>query len=293
MRHFATLFDYAYSSKGLSLHESLSRHSKREPFLLHILAMDDKTVTLLNELALPNVEVLPLDTFERALHLEPVRASRNWAEYCWTVASSLMEYLLPWSEGDITYIDADCAFYFDPAPVFEAIGSASIAISPHRFIPSKAHLAVNGIYNVGWVTIRNTSTGRECLTQWAADCREWCFNRHEPGRFGDQRYLDVWPGKYGSECHILDIGVNVGPWNLANWKLEPGPLVNGQPVVTYHFHEFKNANKLTNYELRPLDRSLIYGPYVGLWTSSGVRIADVEKKLAARQAEMALQAERA
>lgn len=39
---------------------------------------------------------------------------------------------------------------------------------------------------------RNNQQGRKVLTWWRKACLEWCYNRFEDGRFGDQKYLDDW-----------------------------------------------------------------------------------------------------
>ena len=39
-------------------------------------------------------------------------------------------------------------------------------------------------------------------------------------------------------------------------------IVEKKPIAFYHFHEFKDAFTLTNYPLRPIDRKLIYEPYI-------------------------------
>lgn len=291
-RQYCTLFDSNYLAKGLVLHDSLMRQSS-EPFTLHILAMDEKTSTLLFELNLPNVNILPLNVFETDLKLKEVRQNRNWTEFCWTCASILLNYLLPWYP-EVTYLDADLMFFQDPKVIFDEIGDKSIGITPHRLIPSHKHLEeTNGKFNVGWVSMKNTERGRNRAAFWAHDCRNWCYNRVEPGRFGDQKYLDYWPKEHPEDvCEISNIGVNVAPWNLANWRVTEGPKVDGIPVVFFHAHEFESPQKLTNYKLRPEDM-LIYTPYIQAYCIAQMKITDVQVARAKRREQLQLQSERA
>lgn len=288
-RHYCTLFNEAYLPKGLALHESLLKHSS-EDFVLHILACDMNTFWLLSEMKLKNVEVIPLDPFESALKLAKVKKSRTLQEYLWTLASSLVEYLLPWVD-QLTYLDADIFFYSDPKVIFEEIGDRSIAITPHRFNDKdRPRLAKNGEYNVGVVSFRNNSTGLLCAMTWAAQCREWCFNRNEEGRFGDQKYLDEWPARYGKDLHIWGhYGINAGPWNIGNyevWRDDEGiALGDGTRIfnlVCYHFHEFQDIQNPTNWKLRPEDKLLIYAPYGSAIALAKERIHIAEAQIGLR-----------
>lgn len=261
MRNYCTLFDRNYLTRGLALYESLVKHSS-EPFRMHVLAMDGGCQDDLRRLDLTNVQIVSLRMFEMLSGMASVRATRTWQEYCWTCASVFTHGVtanrVPLEEA--TYIDADCYFFSDPKQIFDEIGGRSIAIIPHRFESPK--IATNGKYNVSWVTFRG-EVGRRCLTRWAEQCREWCFYRVEPGRFGDQKYLDEWPELYGDAVAVIENpGAGLAPWNLQQYYLTEGPKVNGRPVVFYHAHEYQSPEKLTGYRLRPEGKSLIYEPYI-------------------------------
>jgi hypothetical protein len=64
---------------------------------------------------------------------------------------------------------------------------------------------------------------------------EWCELEARPGRFGDQKYLDEWPARFDRLVIARHRGVGVGPWNVGDGRLAPGPLIDGVPVVFYHF----------------------------------------------------------
>lgn len=276
MKHYCTLFDSRYLPQGLVLYHSLLKHSS-ERFMLHILPMDVPTHVALKALELPRAALVNSVNFEIRTEMGLCRQNRTWQEFCWTAASNLCEYLMRdcvMCEWDgITYLDADMMFFSDPKVVFDEIGERSIAIVPHRFIPSKQYLEVNGTYNVSWVSFANTNAGRECLSVWANQCRNWCRAVNEGDRYGDQKYLNAWPGKYGDDlCVIENIGVGLAPWNLANYALTEGPTVDGVPVVFYHYHEWlvrdDDTIRLTNYDLRPEDERLIYAPYLRAYTQA-------------------------
>jgi hypothetical protein len=266
--------------QGLAMYESLRRHSSVD-ITLHVLALDADSAKALEAMKLPDVEV--------DANLFRPKAGQTWQEFCWSMASQYSKFLLnslPGSLPEIVYCDADIFWFADSENIFREMGDCSIGITPHRLIPSKQHLIVNGKYNVGVVVFKNTEPGRKCLSKWAADVRSKCS---ATDGCGDQKYLDSWCCDYGAEVCELSIGINVAPWNVANWNVtsaekllgiplafRPTVNVNGVPLVCYHFHEYIHGERLTNYELRQEDRDLIYAPYVHAVGRAIERIAGVQ-----------------
>jgi len=138
----------------------------------------------------------------------------------------------------IVHVDADCCFFASPSPLFEEIGGASIALSPHDFSPVFEDLLVCGRFNAGFIYWRHDADGVRCLEDYREDCLAWCEPLVEPdGRFMNQGYLTRWPDRYGAVHVIRHPGVNLAYWNIAHrrlygvWRV----LVGGSPLVCYHF----------------------------------------------------------
>lgn len=271
MRNFATLFDVHYLPQGLALYESLMKHSSQRNFTLYVLPMDRECERILKALPLPHLEIVNREFFEDALGMDVVKANRSFAEYCYTAASCLCEYvILRHDLSEISYVDADCWFAADPEAIFAEIGTRSIGIIPHRFAEKdRPRLAINGEYNVSLVHFKATATGRECLQTWARACRNWCYLRNENGKYADQGFLNDWPSRHGEECCVIqNIGVGCAPWNLQQYSVttENGwTYVDGQRLIMYHAHEFRDNRdgtyRWTNYPLRAEDGRNIYRPY--------------------------------
>lgn len=239
--YFCTLFDRNYLFKGIAMLESLAAHcSSAQVF---VLCMDDITYELLGKLDYRHVERIRLAEVEDE-KLFAVKPTRGVAEYCWTLTPCLSWYIFQTRQDvqQITYLDADLLFFSPVQPLFDEIGAASIAIIEHRFIPRLASYAINGRFNVEWVTFRRDEQGLACLARWREQCIEWCFNRLEDGRMGDQKYLDAWPETYSSLCILQHPGAGMAPWNYAKYEIRRGPTgitVDGVPLVFYHFHQFQ------------------------------------------------------
>lgn len=268
-RHFCTLFDHNYLTRGLALHESLVNNVPN--FHLYILAMSNEAYNILSELKLKNVELISLQDFEDE-DLLKIKPSRTQTEYCWTVTPSLPLYCIKLNPDldTINYIDADCYFFNSPEPIFEEMGKNSVLVIEHRFSPDKQDAEkTSGRFNVGLVCFRNDDIGIEVLQWWRKKCNEWCFFRFEDGKLGDQLYLNQWPQIF-QRIHILkNIAAGVAPWNIWNYSFSSSngkPMINKTPVIFFHFHKFKMHNDNTFIPAQDHDYSksqleAIYKPY--------------------------------
>ena len=239
---------------------------------IFVLCMDKETQEILVQLDLSSITCIPLSDIEDE-ELLSAKKDRTVAEYCWTLTPSLPWHILqnnPSIEA-ITYLDADLLFYSSLEPIFEEIGVNSIAIIEHRFTPRLKEREENGIFCVEWVGFRRDEEGLACLSRWREQCIEWCYNRLDNGRMGDQKYLDEWPDRYKS-CHIIQhAGAGIAPWNYAQYNFDSDTdgniTVEGIPLVFYHFHQFQlldngHFNRLsTYYTSECAEPSAIYQTY--------------------------------
>lgn len=288
MRQYCTLFDRNYLAKGTSLIRSVEKHSSA-PFQIHVLALDDETARLLKVFDNKSVVIYTLADVMTP-ELEVAKGNRTHQEFCWTLASYFTNWLVEQQkpQTEMTYLDSDLFFFADPEIAHADMQGKQVGIVPHRLIPSKKYLEVNGIFNVGWVSFKllgTKSTGRKLLKTWRDQCLDWCYNRAEPTRYADQKYLDTWPNYGGCCIHVVKhIGIGAAPWNLAQYAVEEkdGKLcVDQQPVVFYHYHEFaelpNDEFRLTYYHLRPNDIALVYDPYLKAYREARELIALAEK----------------
>jgi hypothetical protein len=283
MRYFCTYFDQGYLSRGLALYRSLRRHCPDAR--LWVLCMDEASYSDLARLALPGLELIAIEEFERGdAELLRAKASRSRVEYYFTCTPSLPLYILGrWPEVDlITYLDADLYFFADPQPVFDELGPGSVAVIPHRFVRRVRQLTKLGRYNVGWVSFRRDESGLACLRWWRERCNEWCYDRYDGRRFADQKYLDEWPRRFSGVVEITHKGANLAPWNIAGYQIragEAGVWADADPLIFYHFHAFRQPrgwlydHQLHLYGVRPTGKVLqyIYVPYIHALAAAGQR----------------------
>jgi len=272
--YFSTYFDQNYLLRGLALHRSLKRHAG--PFRLHVLCLDDVAYEILTRMAIPEIVPVPLAELEASdPGLLAAKSTRSRVEYYFTCTAAFQCYLLRrFPEMDmLTYLDADLYFYGSPAPIFEELGDDSVLIIGHRFPEHLKHLEIFGRYNVGLLTFRNDERGRVCLEWWRERCIEWCYDRLEDGRFGDQKYLDDWTTRFEGVVELRHKGANVAPWNLAGfrvWERNGQVMIDENPLIFYHFHKMKmvSANLFDSgltdrrADLNATVRNRIFAPYL-------------------------------
>jgi hypothetical protein len=265
VEHFVTLFDSHYLPQGLCLHHSLGIQG--EPFHLWILAIDDACAEALEILSLECVTVLRLTEIETE-RLLSVKNKRSIGEYCWTLTPFLPSHVFVRAPrlDRVTYIDADLYFFDKPNLLLEEFSQSGkhVLLTEHAFGPEYADKIRYGRFCVQFMTFRNTEESRRMLQWWQDRCIEWCFSKEEEGKFGDQKYLDVWPTLFQKEVHILtQTERTLAPWNVAHFERTTGRV---HPVF-YHFHSLKIVapNRVVLYFMYAIGRrnQWIYDRYLG------------------------------
>jgi hypothetical protein len=238
--------------------------------------MDRVCYETLFQLKLPNVQLIALEDFEAGdEELLSAKKNRTLIEYYFTCTPSLPLFILEHHPevDQITYLDADLFFFDSPTPIYNEIGTHSIAIIAHRFPANLRYKENRGIYNVGWLAFRRNEHALACLRWWRERCIEWCYSRVEDGRYADQKYLDTWPDRFPGVIVLRHKGANLAPWNVANYKIreDKGRIwVDEQPVIFFHFHGLRKLNgwlythSLADYQVRISSSLLrnIYTPYI-------------------------------
>lgn len=274
MIYLCSLWNKDYRDRGQALINSLKNHH-REDCRLWVLTFEEEERI---GLSYQSEYVTPIHI--KDIHderLDKARGNRSTKEFLWTCASFFTDYVMrKYRLDSLAYIDADCYLFHSLDPLYEEIGDADIAITPHRFTPHlRDWLVSSGEYNVGFVYFRNTETGMACLSEWKDNCLDWCYHRLEDGKYGDQAYLNDWHEKYGAHV-IRHVGANLAPWNQLQYNYRDLKILhswNGvdaeiSPVLFYHFHGLGR----NDYEISPHVAKYIYEPYLKEleWIRSGM-----------------------
>ena len=228
MEHYVTLFDSLFLPQGVALHMSMERHVK--DYTLWILCVDDEAHEVLTKLKLPNVRVLQLSKLETE-DLLRVKATRSKGEYCWTLTPFAPRFVFESDDNvmRVTYIDSDVWFLKDPYIAFQELEKSkkSLLITKHAYHPEYDYSVESGIYCVQFMIFKRYSS--EVVRKWWEErCVEWCFARHENGKFGDQLYLNAWNEIFHDSVCVL----SYGGYTLAPWNVQRFPFSD---AFLYHF----------------------------------------------------------
>jgi len=273
MSVYCTFFDHGYLAQGLALWDSLRRH---EPdAVLVVLALDADTDAILRAIAPPALQLLSLDGLLAAdPQLAAARVNRDRREFAYTVKPCLCRYLVPQGEPGavVVYLDSDLYFFGSPRVIQHEMGDHSVLIVPHRYPAWHDGSREYGRFNAGLLAFRNDAAGCACLEHWRMRCLDSCALLAGGASYGDQKYLDEWPARFGASAKISEnSGLNLAPWNWARHRCEVLPeavMVDGVPLVVFHYARFRQISVRwfdsgqLEYGIMPLRlRSRLYGEY--------------------------------
>ncbi len=283
MLNFCTLFDANYLARGLVTYESLMSATEGSAHL-YVFAFDDLSLTTLRTMNLPNLTVISLAEFEDE-DLLRIKPTRSRGEYCWTCTSSTIHYCIrTFDLPHCIYIDADMVFYQNPKVLLDEMPlSANVLITEHRYTPQYDKSKLSGKYCVQFMYFDNSENGQKVLNWWRDRCLEWCFNRHEDGKFGDQKYLDDWLTRFQGVHSLQHLGGGLAPWNVQQFDFQviknkilgdltpkKGKNTEGAnfDAVFFHFHGvklFENDKAIfapKMYVLNDAVKAIFYYPYL-------------------------------
>src|SRR6185295_15204854 len=146
----------------------------------------------------------------------------------------------------VLYLDSDTLVYRRLDEVLDLLQRHSIVLTPHLLAdveddgrrPGERHILESGVYNAGFLGLRNDATAGRFLEWWSRRVYDKCIRDTSQGLFVDQRWLDLVPGLFEG-VHIHRSGAyNVGHWRLTHLRAEPGAgglVTDGVPLALFHF----------------------------------------------------------
>jgi hypothetical protein len=174
--------------------------------------------------------------------------------------------------------DVDRVLYFDPDMVLFSrlddllarLDDANVVLTPHLTVPETELEAIrdneisalkHGIYNLGFLGVRDEPEGRRFARWWADRIHHFCVADIPGGLFTDQRWIDLAPAFFDGVDILKSPRFNVATWNLTQRRLDgdlqSGFTVDGQPLGFYHFTGFDSgAHRVMASKNAPGNRSV-------------------------------------
>jgi len=148
----------------------------------------------------------------------------------------------------VMYLDPDCWILADPAKIIQLLPpDSSVGVVPHTTKPAESDEEIrivetsslrHGIYNLGFLLVRNDAGGRKLAEWWAARLDRYCIDDFANGLFTDQRWFDLALGYFDFVKVIRHSGIDVASWNVGQRMLTRnggGYSVDGDELIFYHF----------------------------------------------------------
>ena len=162
----------------------------------------------------------------------------------------LLEYLLDNIEADkLLYLDPDILVTNPLNELYDSLDTSDALLTPHLdqdfpddgLVPVVESVLLCGIYNLGFIGVRDSPNTRAFLDWWQQKLYDKCILAPERGYFVDQRYLDLAVTLFRNFKVITNPGYNAAWWNLhsrAITKSGDSWQCNGAPLYFYHFSNY-------------------------------------------------------
>jgi glycosyltransferase involved in cell wall biosynthesis len=146
----------------------------------------------------------------------------------------------------VLYLDSDTLVYRPLDEALALLDQNSIVLTPHLVAdfeddgkkPGERHVLLSGIFNAGFLGLRNDAPARAFVEWWGRRCYDKCVSDVEHGLFVDQKWLDLVPGLFDGVRVLRNPAYNLGHWGLTHRRLEAdGEVlrVDGVPLALFHF----------------------------------------------------------
>ncbi|MEZ0483592.1 glycosyl transferase [Fibrella aquatica] len=170
----------------------------------------------------------------------------------------------------------DAVIYFDPdIIVFQpltrlaaALDSNSLVITPHTIAPTpdwetpnEQHHLNTGIFNLGFIGLRNDATAQQFVAWWQQRLTYECRNDLCEGLFVDQHWVNFAPIYYDNVLIEKHKGYNVAYWNIHErllterdntWLVQDPDTNETAPLQFFHYSGYgvQKPHEISKYQTR-------------------------------------------
>ena len=156
--------------------------------------------------------------------------------------------------ASVLYFDPDMVLFSRVDDILATLATANLALTPHQTRPEESLEAIldnevaslkHGIFNLGFIGVRNSEEGRRFADWWAVRTQYLCRAEVANGLFTDQKWVNFAPVFFDGVTILKSPRHNVATWNLTTRRMsgdfETGFTVDGEPLGFYHFTGFDSG----------------------------------------------------
>lgn len=250
MKAIFTLCSNNYLAQALVLCRSVHRH---QPGWHMIVGLTDKKRPEIPYSTFP-CEVIELGEIEP--RMEELAEKYSIVELNTCIKPAVFQYIFKNRLAtNVIYLDPDTCIFSPMAEVEQLLAENDFVITPHVLSPlpldglrPTESLFLNyGIYNLGFLAVRNSVTVMQFLDWWKERTYSIGYDRPAEGMFTDQLWINLVPVYFDRVATLRHPGYNMAPWNLHERRIthsDVGYIVNdAYPLVFFHFSGFDPAKQ--------------------------------------------------
>jgi hypothetical protein len=256
-----TLCSNNYLAQAITLGNSLLKYN---PDYEYVIGLVDRKKTEI-DYSLIKYEVLEVEKVGIA-DFDDMYKKYNIIELNTAVKPFYFQYFFDRSNADpneVIYLDPDIMVYSSFTDLEEEMRTSDIIITPHFTTPinddklqSEEDFLNAGLYNLGFIAVKNTPEGSKMLNWWAERLQHKAYINFKRGLFTDQIWINFVPLFFRNVKIFTHPGYNISYWNLHEREVirkDVRYFVNDKfLLVFYHFSGFNPIiqDSLSKYQNR-------------------------------------------
>jgi hypothetical protein len=281
-----TIVSKNYIAYARTLCESYLKYHPENDFFVLLVDKNDGDIDISKELfKLVEVEDLLIENFYSiAFRFDVLELNTN-------VKPSFIQYLFEkYNFENIIYFDPDIYIYQPVTMIYSLLEKYDIVVTPHcispiddEYRPSEQDFLDTGVFNLGFIALRNSIESQRLLKWWKKRCLELGFNERQTGLFVDQKWMNLVTCFFENVYVLKNIGCNMAYWNLHERNLtnvDSKWIVNGtEPLIFFHFSgiDANNELQISKYQTRydftsRSDLILLFREYISLLKDNKIEV---------------------
>ncbi|MES2454324.1 MAG: hypothetical protein V4594_02235 [Bacteroidota bacterium] len=207
-------------------------------------------------------------------------------EFCTSIKPSCFKYLFAEFNADACiYFDPDILVFNNLDIIYNQLQEFSILLTPHITTIQNVYsgdlmedkLLYSGIYNLGFLGLKNDHHAAKMLNWWEIRLKDKCFQNKMENLFTDQKWMDFMPAYFPKQTLVsCDLGLNVAPWNFYDREII---IRDGKKFVRSRLDADHNTSygltfvHFSGYDYKSLLNSeVVQGNIKGMETTPDLRI---------------------
>lgn len=149
-------------------------------------------------------------------------------EFCTAIKPASIKYLFERGYEKCIYFDPDILAFSSIEAIYNKLEDYHAIVTPHITQIGSAEkgniaehqLLCSGVYNLGFLGIKNTEESKAFIDWWERKLEDKCFASIPENLFTDQKWMDLMPCFFGNSLFVTqNMGMNMAPWNFHERKI--------------------------------------------------------------------------